>query len=64
MSEEQQLERSVLERKEREELQAIASAMALRPTPRARKATLIDQILQASGVTREPSGPGTEPFGP
>lgn len=50
MGEEQQLERSVLEGKERDELHAIAQAMALNPTPRARKSTLVDQILRASGV--------------
>jgi len=47
MAGEQQLERSVLERKDRSELHAIALAMALEPTPRARKATLIDQIVSA-----------------
>ncbi|MDA8393070.1 MAG: transcription termination factor Rho [Actinomycetota bacterium] len=50
MSEEQQLGRSVLERKERSELQAIAQAMSLDTGPRARKSTLVDQILRATGV--------------
>ncbi|MST33259.1 hypothetical protein GHK86_11080, partial [Acidimicrobiaceae bacterium USS-CC1] len=47
---EPQLERSVLEAKEREELFAIANALGTRPTSRARKSELISQILQATGV--------------
>ena len=47
---EQQLERSILERKERDELHAIASAMSLTPAPRSRKADIIDLILEATGV--------------
>jgi transcription termination factor Rho len=50
MSGEEQLERSVLERKERDELHAIAEAMALRPAARAKKADLISLILRAAGV--------------
>jgi transcription termination factor Rho len=50
MSQEQQLERSVLERKEREELQAIAEAMDIKPAPRTKKADIISQILQAAGI--------------
>ncbi|HET7489314.1 MAG TPA: transcription termination factor Rho [Acidimicrobiales bacterium] len=45
-----QLERSVLEGKGREELQAIAEALGLKPSPRAAKATLVGQILRATGV--------------
>jgi len=45
MSAEQQLERSVLERKERDELHAIAEAMGLRPASRTKKSDLIDGIL-------------------
>ncbi len=45
------LERSVLERKEREELQTIARAMGVEPAARARKADLIDAILSAAGIT-------------
>jgi transcription termination factor Rho len=45
MSAEQQLERSVLERKERDELHAIAEAMGLRPPSRTKKSDLIDGIL-------------------
>ena len=50
MSGEQQLERSVLERKERDELQQIASAMGLSPNSRTSKANLVTQILKATGV--------------
>lgn len=52
---EPQLERSVLEAKEREELFAIANALGTRPTSRLRKSELITQILRATGVeTAEP----------
>ena len=50
MPSEQQLERSVLERKEREELRAIAQAMSLPTTSRSKKADIIDLILRAAGV--------------
>jgi transcription termination factor Rho len=56
MTAEQQLERSVLQSKEREELHAIAQAMDIKTTTRSKKADLIDQILSATGV---PSGPAT-----
>jgi transcription termination factor Rho len=46
----EQLERSILERKERGELHAIAEAMSLKPGSRSKKADLIDQILQATGI--------------
>ncbi len=46
----EQLERSILERKERDELHAIATAMALKPPSRSRKADIIDLILTATGV--------------
>jgi transcription termination factor Rho len=60
MTAEQQLERSVLEGKEREELHAIAQAMSLKTTSRTKKADIIDQILTATGVT--PDGdPGADP---
>ncbi len=52
---EPQLERSVLEAKEREELFAIANALGTRPTSRARKSDLVSQILQATGVEEAPS---------
>jgi len=46
----EQLERSILERKERDELHSIASAMSLKPTARSKKSDIIDLILQATGV--------------
>jgi transcription termination factor Rho len=60
MAAEQQLERSVLESKEREELQTIAQAMALKTTTRTKKADIIDQILEATGVTSGASEPTAE----
>ena len=51
MTAEQQLERSVLEGKERDELSAIAQAMSLKTNSRTKKADIIDQILDATGVT-------------
>ncbi|HEX6596114.1 MAG TPA: transcription termination factor Rho [Acidimicrobiales bacterium] len=50
----QALERSVLERKERDELAAIAEAMGVKPAARASKATLIDQILREAGIETAP----------
>ncbi|HUC37683.1 MAG TPA: transcription termination factor Rho [Acidimicrobiales bacterium] len=50
MAAEQQLERSVLERKERDELRAIAEAMSLEMSSRTKKADIIDEILRAAGV--------------
>jgi transcription termination factor Rho len=57
MSGEQQLERSVLEGKERDELHAIAEALGLKPSSRAAKATLVGQILRATGVEEEAAAP-------
>ncbi len=45
------LERSVLERKERDELHAIARAMGVQAGSRARKADLVDLILATAGIT-------------
>jgi transcription termination factor Rho len=56
MTAEQQLERSVLEGKERDELNAIAQAMSLKTTTRTKKADIIDQILHATGVTSGSNG--------
>jgi transcription termination factor Rho len=47
---ETQLERSVLEAKERDELFAIADALGAKPTARAKKADLVTQILRATGI--------------
>jgi transcription termination factor Rho len=64
---EEQLERSILERKASDELRAIATAMSLEPVARTRKAELVNQILRAAGVEVEdgatanasaPSAPG------
>ncbi|MDQ6798500.1 MAG: transcription termination factor Rho [Actinomycetota bacterium] len=46
----QALERSVLERKERDELAAIATAMGVKASGRASKSTLIDSILREAGI--------------
>jgi transcription termination factor Rho len=51
MTAEQQLERSVLEGKERDELHAIAQALSVKTTTRTKKADMIDGILTATGVT-------------
>jgi transcription termination factor Rho len=59
MTAEQQLERSVLEGKERDELSAIAQAMSLKTTTRTKKADIIDQILHATGVTSGASNGGS-----
>ena len=50
----QALERSVLERKDRDELAAIAEAMGVKPSARASKNTLIDQILREAGIETAP----------
>src|SRR5215212_899684 len=44
------LERSVLERKERDELQTIAKALGAKPSARAKKADLVDLILTTAGI--------------
>jgi transcription termination factor Rho len=49
-----QLERSVLEAKERDELFAIALALGTSPAARTKKADLVSQILQVTGVEQEP----------
>src|SRR3954447_24446292 len=46
----QALERSVLERKERDELAAIAEAMGVKAGARTSKANLIGQILREAGI--------------
>ena len=54
---EEQLERSILERKASDELRAIATAMSLEPVARLRKAELVNQILRAAGVEVEGTSP-------
>ncbi|HVN49782.1 MAG TPA: hypothetical protein VMT43_00035, partial [Acidimicrobiales bacterium] len=46
-----QLERSALERKDRDELHTIAVALGGKPGSRARKAEIVDLILELAGVT-------------
>ncbi|HEY6533005.1 MAG TPA: transcription termination factor Rho [Acidimicrobiales bacterium] len=50
-----ELERSALEAKDREELLAIANALGGKPGSRARKAGIIDLILELTGVTPAPA---------
>ena len=59
--ESQALERSALERKDREELLTIAQALGGKPGSRARKADIVDLILQLAGVApdEEASGNGS-----
>ena len=61
-----ELERSALERKDRDELHTIAEAMGGRPGSRARKGEIVDMILELAGVTEAPdtspdTGPDTGP---
>ncbi len=51
MTADKQLERSVLEGKERDELQVIAQSLSVKTTTRTKKADMIDGILAAAGVT-------------
>ncbi len=60
---ETQLERSVLEAKERDELFAIADALGASPAARAKKSDLINQILLATGIEPD-AGSGPEPEKP
>jgi transcription termination factor Rho len=53
----QALERSVLERKERDELAAIAEAMGVKAGARTSKANLIGQILREAGIETEVDKP-------
>jgi transcription termination factor Rho len=52
-----ELERSVLEKKDRTELQSIATAMGGKPASRARKAEIVDLILEMAGVGPAGSDP-------
>jgi transcription termination factor Rho len=58
---EQQLERSVLEAKEREELFAIADALGTKPASRAKKSDLVTLILRATGVEAGAEEPAEAP---
>ena len=56
-----QLERSMLEAKDRDELMSIAKALGGKPAARAKKATVIDLILELAGVTTVAAEPVDEP---
>jgi transcription termination factor Rho len=60
----EQLERSILEGKERDELQAIAAAMSLKPAPRTKKSDIIDLILDATGIAAPAATPAPAGDGP
>src|SRR3954469_22898974 len=51
----QELERSALERKDRDELQTIAIALGGKPGSRAKKADIVDLILELAGPTPAPA---------
>jgi transcription termination factor Rho len=51
------LEQSVLDAKDKDQLLAIAQALGIKVTARASKATLIDKILETTGVTPASSAP-------
>ena len=55
------LERETLERKDRDELQKIVGALGGKATTRTRKADLIDQILELTGVTPAGAGAAEQP---
>ena len=57
MTSETQLGKSVLESKERAELQAIAEQLSVKTTSRMKKADLITEILTAAGVGEKPAAP-------
>jgi transcription termination factor Rho len=56
-----QLERSVLEAKERDELFAIALALGASPAARTKKADLVSHILQVTGVEEDAMPPAEKP---
>jgi transcription termination factor Rho len=56
---EQQLERSMLDGKDREQLHAIAGAMGIKGVTRLRKADLVDAILEAASGNGGAAGNGT-----
>jgi transcription termination factor Rho len=55
------LERSALERKDREELTTIAQALGAKPPSRARKAEIVQLILELTGVESSAAGEGDAP---
>jgi transcription termination factor Rho len=54
------IERSFLDAKERGELVAIAGALGIKPSPRAKKETVIDQIMKVTGADAATPAPVTE----
>ncbi|MEO1063408.1 MAG: transcription termination factor Rho [Actinomycetota bacterium] len=58
------LDRSVLESKGRDELQAIAAAIGAKPGSRARKAQIVDSILDAAGIEPAADGAADAPAAP
>jgi transcription termination factor Rho len=57
------LERSALERKDRDELTTIAQALGAKPPSRARKAEIVQMILELTGVS-EPASSAAAPASP
>ncbi|GIU84087.1 MAG: transcription termination factor Rho [Acidimicrobiales bacterium] len=55
-----QFDRSVLERKDRDELQAIVAAMGGKVSSRARKAEIVDMILRLAGLDPDDAGNGVD----
>ncbi len=55
------LEQSVLESKDREQLMAIASALGIKSVSRAKKADLIQKILEGTGAVSAPEAAAEEP---
>ncbi|MCY3576015.1 MAG: transcription termination factor Rho [bacterium] len=51
-----ELSRSKLQRKDRAQLQIIARAMGGRPDPKARKADIVDMILELAGISADGDG--------
>src|SRR5579862_3872824 len=60
MAGEQQLERSVLEQKDRGELNTIAGALGIKVNSRAKKETVVEEILSAAGVSSNGAGTATK----
>jgi transcription termination factor Rho len=58
------LEQSVLESKDREQLMAIANALGVKSTSRAKKADLIQKILEQTGAVSAPEAPSPAPAAP
>ena len=59
-----ELSRSKLQRKDRAQLQIIARAMGGRPGPKARKADIVDMILELAGIDADGEGqPAVAPAG-